>query len=217
MSGVSRAVWERAQEGHLATWRALVERGASDSAARMARWKPVLDQVERHHPIRPGEAILEVGCGLDPVLDLLPSVYGFALDSLMVELKDPFPNRALHPTAGVFEALPFRTGAFDRAFVLNTLDHVRDPRAGLIEVARVLRPGGCLVLSVDTFEGIRYWRRRLRKSYDLLRGAHTKHPWVFSRETVERLLSATGFEPSRSSPLMGSRRRVLFTTTRRPS
>ena len=42
--------------------------------------------------------------------------------------------------------IPFRDGAFDAAVNIVTLEHVREPRRVLAELARVLRPGGKLLL-----------------------------------------------------------------------
>ena len=44
--------------------------------------------------------------------------------------------------------LPFAASAFDSAICLEVLEYVADPRAALAEMARVLRPGGTLVVSV---------------------------------------------------------------------
>ncbi|MBI4893955.1 MAG: class I SAM-dependent methyltransferase [Acidobacteria bacterium] len=43
-------------------------------------------------------------------------------------------------------ALPFRAGTFDAALSIVTLEHLRDPLAALRETARVLAPGGVLLL-----------------------------------------------------------------------
>ena len=48
--------------------------------------------------------------------------------------------------AGDFEALPFRSGSFDRALCLNALHHVPKPAQALREIARVLNDRGRLVL-----------------------------------------------------------------------
>lgn len=48
-------------------------------------------------------------------------------------------------------ALPFADGAFDAAMSLDVLEHVPDFRAALHEFARVLRPGGRLVLTVPFY------------------------------------------------------------------
>jgi demethylmenaquinone methyltransferase/2-methoxy-6-polyprenyl-1,4-benzoquinol methylase len=44
------------------------------------------------------------------------------------------------------EALPFRDGAFDRIMVIDALHHFFDPLAAIHELARVLRPGGRLLI-----------------------------------------------------------------------
>ena len=48
--------------------------------------------------------------------------------------------------AGDFEALPFRSGSFDRALCLNALHHAPKPGQALREIARVLNDRGLLVL-----------------------------------------------------------------------
>jgi SAM-dependent methyltransferase len=48
--------------------------------------------------------------------------------------------------AGDFEALPFRSGSFDRALCLNALHHAPRPGQALKEIARVLNDEGRLVL-----------------------------------------------------------------------
>ncbi len=44
------------------------------------------------------------------------------------------------------EALPFRDGAFDSIMVVDALHHFRDRQAAIREFARVLKPGGRLVI-----------------------------------------------------------------------
>lgn len=44
-------------------------------------------------------------------------------------------------------ALPFRTGAFDAALSIVTIEHLREPASALAEMARVVAPGGCLLVA----------------------------------------------------------------------
>jgi ubiquinone/menaquinone biosynthesis C-methylase UbiE len=56
---------------------------------------------------------------------------------------------------GSVERLPFETGSFDKALAVNSLQVWSDPRLGLREIARVLRPGGRLALGFTPQSGQR--------------------------------------------------------------
>jgi SAM-dependent methyltransferase len=212
---VRRTVWESAQTGHLETWIGYAARGQARDPARAAGFERLLVALEPHAPLRDGERVLEIGCGLDTVLDFLPRTVGFTLDSLMRKLAPLGLSPGIRHSAGMIEAIPFKDACFDRAFCLNVLDHVQSPGAGLAEIARVLRPGGWLVLSVDTYSGRRYLEKRLHKWWARLRGARTKHPWVFSRDDVQRRLRGAGLEPRAALHVPGTKdRRTLFLATR---
>ena len=89
-------------------------------------------------------------------------------------------------------------------------------RPPLRETARVLRPGGALVLSLDTYSGRRYHAKRLHKSWARTRGATTKHPLIFSTPSAERLLRESGFGDTDSLHVPGTKaRRTLFIARRR--
>jgi len=214
-SAVRHDVWLQAQSGHLETWQTFASLGKRSSPEREARWKSVIAEVEARDPIRDDEVVLDIGCGLDSVLDYMPRVRGVTLDSLMAKLRPLGLSAEIEHAAGVFEGMPFRDGSFDRCFLMNVLDHVRDPEIGLAEIARVLRRGGVLVLSVDTYSGRRYWEKRARKWWDRKRGARTKHPWVFSVDDVAAALRRTGFEPGTPTHTAGCKARRTFLTARK--
>src|SRR5262249_33874541 len=145
-SAVKQEVWQQAQTGHFETWQGYAALGKRNAPERALRWKSLLADVETRAPVRDGETVLDIGCGLDSVLDFLPQVRGVTFDSLMAKLQPLGLSPALEHVAGVFERLPFRSGSFDRCFLMNVLDHVRDPEIGLAEIARVVRSGGTLVI-----------------------------------------------------------------------
>lgn len=76
---------------------------------------------------------------------------------------------------GDAHALPVRAGTVDLVLMLEVLEHVRDPRAVLGEVHRVLRPGGRLVFTVPFLWGIHesvdYWRYTAQGLRELLERA----------------------------------------------
>ena len=88
---------------------------------------------------------------------------------------------------------PLEPAAFDVVTLWDVVEHVRDPRAVLDEVARVTRPGGVLALTTGNVEGP-LARRDLRR-WDLMHPPG--HLLFFSPRTLERLLNDTGFEVER--------------------
>lgn len=66
-------------------------------------------------------------------------------------LSDVFPCLATPPCTlrGVAEALPVADATFDAALSIWSLNHVSDPEAALAETARVLCPGGRLLLVLE--------------------------------------------------------------------
>lgn len=75
-------------------------------------------------------APLGIAVGVDPS----PAMLGYAR------------RRGVQGVLGTAEALPFRSGSFDTALVVTTICFVDSPERMLLEAARVLRPGGELVI-----------------------------------------------------------------------
>jgi ArsR family transcriptional regulator len=91
---------------------------------------------------------------------------------------------------GELEALPIDDRDLDAAIVMLVLHHTPDPAAALREAARVLRPGGALLLC-DMLP-------HDREEYKQQMG----HVWLgFSTEKIDRLLAGSGFEKVRIVPL----------------
>jgi SAM-dependent methyltransferase len=89
---------------------------------------------------------LDVGCA-DRWLGarLAPGSTYVGLDSIATGVTR---YKARPEVFGDGHALPFRNGAFDAVFLLEVLEHVDHPLVVLSEARRVLRSGGCVVVSV---------------------------------------------------------------------
>jgi SAM-dependent methyltransferase len=98
-------------------------------------------------------------------------------------------RRGIRAVGGVAERLPLAAGSFDAALMVTTLSFVNDPAASLLEVRRVLRPRGSVVVAIidrDSPLGQSYERRRATSTF--YQGARFLTPGE-----VTALLSQAGF------------------------
>ncbi|HTW62293.1 MAG TPA: methyltransferase domain-containing protein [Terracidiphilus sp.] len=95
---------------------------------------------------RPGERILDLGCG-DGQLTLRLAASGAQVTGadLSPEMAAAARARGVDAQVANAEALPFEDASFDAVFSNAALHWVRDQDAMLAEVRRVLRPGGRFV------------------------------------------------------------------------
>jgi len=131
--------------------------------------------------------VLDVGCGTGYLLRLLAGRCPQATElagidpapSMIKAAEQAAGGRRLRFTVGAAEALPYPDAAFDLVVSTTSFDHWADQRAGLGECARVLAPGGHLVLA-DLFSpllvptlltGRRGKARTRRRASQLLRAA----------------------------------------------
>jgi SAM-dependent methyltransferase len=95
---------------------------------------------------------------------------------------------------GQAEQIDFADDAFAFVAMENMLDHVQDPGAVLAEARRVLKPGGGLLLAVDTFSALGKARFRYSSSRKLRETTFVRaHPHRFSSEAVIQIVTAAGF------------------------
>jgi SAM-dependent methyltransferase len=103
--------------------------------------------------VRPGQRVLDVGCGPGALTAELVSRSGAGAVSA-VEPSESFAAaaRAWLPGADVrlspAEQLPFPDAAFDAALAQLVVHFMADPVAGLREMGRVTRPGGVVAACV---------------------------------------------------------------------
>jgi SAM-dependent methyltransferase len=107
------------------------------------RWAPVGQAMIKHYGIKPGDKILDVGCGkgfqLYELTQLCPgvNVYGIDVSSYAIENSKEEVKDCLQ--VGSATSLPYQDGEFDFVFSINTLHnlHCHDLDKALREIERV--------------------------------------------------------------------------------
>jgi 2-polyprenyl-3-methyl-5-hydroxy-6-metoxy-1,4-benzoquinol methylase len=116
----------------------------------------VLDLVREHLPC---QALLDAGCGDGLYLEALGAAGTPPRRLVGSDISERILDTARRTAArsGVepelvrasLEELPFSAGEFDVVLCTQVIEHLLDPSAGLRELARVLAPGGTLVITTD--------------------------------------------------------------------
>lgn len=101
--------------------------------------------------------------------------------AMLRELARKFAGSAVETRIAEGPTLPLSDASVDGAFANMVLHHVEDPRAAIREMARVVRPGGVVVVTdLDAHD------------FEFLRTEHHDRWMGFRREEVRRWLEEAG-------------------------
>ena len=152
-------------------------------------------------PISGEGPVVDLGCERGPTLRALRERFGPDLELVGVEKDLPTLDESLAADANLRvvaadlrEPLPFPDETFEAALCHNTLECLTDKQAFLREVARVLRPGGHLLLSHTDFDTVVFNASDLELTRRLVHAnADTQEQWMDDSDgTIGRKLVGIG-------------------------
>jgi SAM-dependent methyltransferase len=157
-------------------------------------------------PIEPGERVLDLGCGFGrhAFEAYRRGAHVVAVDRSPAEVEQVTAMFRAMAAAGEAPAdvtaravradllaLPFPDAAFDVVMASEVLEHIPDDARAVAEIARVLRPGGRLAVTVP-----RWWPERvcwaLSREYHDVAGGHVR---IYRGTELAERLRAAGLTP----------------------
>ncbi len=132
------------------------ERLVVNNPIRVMIQRLILRWIKGRVVLPPAACVLEIGCGRGAGAALLcrgfnpAAVHALDLDLRMIHQARSYLARRQPGQVCLYVAdalhLPYRDAAMDAVFGFGVLHHLPDWRAGLPEIARVLKPGGIYFL-----------------------------------------------------------------------
>lgn len=165
----------------------------------------MIDQLIRPH-LKAGSRLLEVGCGAGNLLlrATVRGSYPVALDLAMQSLtfvrsrlqetrSGPEAPSGFVCTQAIGELLPLADKSFDCVLLSEVIEHLEAPPVSIREAARVLRPGGRLLVTTPNYRS--FWPL-MERMVDLLnmapKMAGEQHITHFDPASLRQLLVDSG-------------------------
>jgi 2-polyprenyl-3-methyl-5-hydroxy-6-metoxy-1,4-benzoquinol methylase len=150
---------------------------------------------ERAADLHAPRTFLDIGCATGMLIESMKKegwdVQG--VDVCRESAEYGKSHRGVDIFPGTLEEAHFPDGAFGAVHFSHLIEHVPDPRGFLSEVRRILAPGGYALITTPNIDG--FQARLFGKAW---RSAIADHLVLFSRKTLVRLVTESGFDVGQS-------------------
>jgi len=129
------------------------------------RWRSVAENIARHYQLKPGQKILDVGCGKGFLLyeftQVVPGISVAGIDISAYAVNNAKEEIRQYIQIGNASQLPFADHSFDLIISVTTLHNLKcyDLEKALTEIERVGRQNKYIV--VESFRNLREWANLL--------------------------------------------------------
>lgn len=171
-----------------------------------------------HEGTLPGGRTLDVACGTGRLVAGAFESGGEAVGidpsrEMLGLCRWVYPDERFPLVRAVAETLPFQDASFDRVICQCSLDHFVEPHAFMEEAARVVKPGGRVVIALSNYESLscqfgrlRHWiAERLFRRPPVPFRAYWQPPPDHYQKAISRSWGAWAMARSGSSAAGGSR------------
>ena len=154
--------------------------------------------VENNMKNEKAELILEVGSGISPMMTRDHRIIYTDLSFAAIRVLKQIHKKGWHVVADG-TMLPFKANVFSHSICSEVLEHIRDDRAAIREMARVMKPEGRLVITFPH-----------RKFYFAIDDRFVNHYRRYEISDMENKLTEYGFKPIFVQKILGPLEKVTM-------
>ncbi|MEO5819347.1 MAG: class I SAM-dependent methyltransferase [Vicinamibacteraceae bacterium] len=170
----------------------------------------------------PVNVVVEVGCGSGNLLleGHLPARTVVGVDASLPALRFCASRRGgsrFHFSRAAGERLPFRDASVDLVILVEVIEHLPEPALTLRQIARVLRPGGRLVMTTPNYDWPSPWpllEWLADKSGLVAQMRDAQHVTRFGPTSLAALLERESFEVLRIGTMYGGSAAIALASDR---